>query len=151
MIGTLEFIFWPNLIYPKKESPLHGGRKRIDITYTNAAQNGFFYRVHNSYQIASSMIMVECKNYSKDPNNPEIDQISGRFSTNRGKLGILVYRDISDYNLLCQRCRDTADDGRGFILPLGDDQVREYLELIADGRRNAIDQRLDGLLKRLIT
>ena len=42
MVGTLQFIFWPNLIYPKKETPIHGGRKRIDITYTNAAQEGFF-------------------------------------------------------------------------------------------------------------
>ena len=151
MIGTLEFIFWPNLIYPRKEAPLHDRRKRIDITYTNAAQVGFFYRTHTAHQITSNLIMVECKNYSKNPSNPEIDQIAGRFSANRGKLGILVYRDTSDYDLLFRRCRDTASDGRGFILPIGDEQIREYLCLIADGARPAIDQRLDVLMTTLIT
>ena len=151
MMGTLEFIFWPNLIYPQKERAIHGGRKRIDITYTNAARQGFFYRVHTSYQITSNVIMVECKNYSKDPKNPELDQMSSRFSVNRGKLGIVLYRDISNYDLLCQRCRDTAADGRGFILPIGDDQVREYLKLIANGERSSIDRKLDELLTRLMT
>ena len=77
--------------------------------------------------------------------------MSSRFSVNRGKLGIVLYRDISNYDLLCQRCRDTAADGRGFILPIGDDQVREYLKLIANGERYSIDRRLDELLTRLMT
>lgn len=151
MVGTLEFIFWPNLIYPKKELPIHQGRKRVDVTYTNAARGGFFYRVHSAHQIASIMVMVECKNYSTDPNNPEVDQLAGRFSVNRGRLGLLVYRHVSDYDLLCQRCRDTASDGRGFMLPLGDVQIIEFLDLISRGARSAIDQRLEVLLRRLIT
>jgi hypothetical protein len=150
IVGALEFIFWPNLIYPRKETPLHDGRKRIDVTYTNAAKDGFFYRVHTAHQIASTTIMVECKNYSKDPANPEVDQLSGRFSVNRGRLGMLIYRDIDNYDLLISRCRDTAQDGRGFMLPLGDAQIIEYLELIANGARAAIDQRLEALLLRLI-
>src|SRR3984893_15589703 len=137
IVGALEFIFWPNLIYPKKETPIHSGRKRIDVTYTNAAKDGFFYLVHTAHQIASNSVMVECKNYSTDPANPEIDQLSGRFSSNRGKLGMLLYRDVGDYALLCNRCRDTASDGRGFMIPLGDEQIIEYLDLIANGCRSA--------------
>jgi hypothetical protein len=53
MVGALEFILWPNLIYPKKELPIHDGRKRIDITYTNAAQSGFFWRAHTAHNISS--------------------------------------------------------------------------------------------------
>lgn len=150
IVGALEFIFWPNLIYPQKEEPLHGGRKRIDITYTNAAQGGFFFRAHTGYQIASNRVMVECKNYRNDPANPEVDQLSGRFGINRGKLGFLLYRDVDNYDLLCARCRDTAHDGRGFMLPLGDDQIVEYLDLIAVNQRSEIDARLEDILRRLI-
>lgn len=150
IIGALEFIFWPHLIYPKKEDPIHDGRKRVDISYTNAAQGGFFYRVHAAYNIGATYVMVECKNYSKDPANPEIDQLSGRFSANRGRVGFLVYRTVSDYNRLIKRCRDTAQDGRGVIIPIGDDQVFAYLSLIASGNRKAVDGKLEQTLERLI-
>jgi hypothetical protein len=150
VMGALEFIFWPNLIYPKKEHEVHEGRKRIDIIYTNAAQSGFFWRVHTAHNIACRMIMVECKNYSKDPANPEIDQLSGRFSVNRGRLGLLLYRNVDDYVRLCARCRDTAQDGRGFMIALGDEQIIGFLNLIAEGRRGAVDEQLQAIFNRLL-
>lgn len=151
IIGTLEFIFWPNLIYPVKEHQIHEGRKRIDISYTNAAQSGFFHRAHSAHNIMSNFIAVECKNYSKDPANPEIDQLSGRFSTRRGKLGLLLYRDVSDYKLLCQRCADTAKDDRGIIMPLGDDQISEFLEYVRSGKRHQIDGSLETLFRQVVS
>lgn len=151
IVGVLEFIFWPNLIYPQKETPIHEGRKRIDITYTNAAQEGLFYRIHSAHQISATMIMVECKNYSKDPANPELDQIAGRFSTNRGRFGLLLYRRTDDYQRLIARCKDTAGDGRGFVIPLGDEQISQILGLIADGKRRQVDSLLDSLFKQLIS
>ncbi|MBK9080744.1 MAG: hypothetical protein IPL88_01055 [Rhizobiales bacterium] len=151
IIGVLEFLFWPNLIYPRKEHEVHEGRKRIDIVYTNAAQSGFFWRAHTAHNIASSMIMVECKNYSKDLENPELDQLSGRFSVNRGRLGIMLYRNVDDYGRLCARCRDTAQDGRGYIIALGDAQVIEFLDLIAERSRSAIDSRLQEIFQLLIS
>ncbi|MDD7973189.1 hypothetical protein [Roseinatronobacter alkalisoli] len=150
IMGALEFIFWPNLICPKKEQEIHEGRKRIDIIYTNAAQSGFFWRAHTAHNIASRMIMVECKNYSKDLANPELDQLSGRFAVNRGQLGMLLYRTVENYGRLCARCRDAAQDGRGFMLALGDEQVTEFLNLIADGQRAAIDARLQAMFNELI-
>ena len=80
MVGMLEFIFFPHCIYPVKEREIDFGRKRIDIVYTNAARDGFFYRLHTSHQVVLTYIMVECKNYSSDIGNPELDQLGGRFS-----------------------------------------------------------------------
>lgn len=151
IMGALEFIFWPNLIYPVKEQEIHQGRKRIDIVYTNAAQSGLFWRAHTAHNVASRLIMVECKNYSKDVANPEIDQLANRFSVNRGHLGMLLYRTVNDYGRLCARCRDTAQDGRGFMLPLGDDQIIEFLGLIAQNQRSEIDLRLQKIFNSLIT
>jgi hypothetical protein len=148
MIGTLEFIFYPHLIYPIKEREIHEGRKRIDITYTNAARGGFFSRLHTAHQVASNVVMVECKNYASEISNPELDQLSGRFSINRGKLGLLVARSGSE--LFIRRCRDTAQDGRGFILPLFDNDIYAMLEAIKSGQRHAIDARLDTLFQQLV-
>ena len=99
MIGILEFIFYPLLIYPTKEQEIHEGRKRIDIVFNNAASNSFFYLLHKVHSIPSGLIMIECKNYKGDPKNPELDQLAGRFGVNRGIFGFLVCRKLEKKKL----------------------------------------------------
>ncbi len=149
MIGALEFLFYPNLIIPKKEVEIDQGRKRIDITYTNAALDGFFYRVHSAFQIASNVIMVECKNYGSDVSNPELDQLTGRFHVNRGKLGLLLSRSFDNRSIFLERCRDSAQAGRGFVIPLVDDDVFEMLQLIRRGERRLIDVHIERIFREL--
>ncbi|WP_202742453.1 hypothetical protein [Acinetobacter calcoaceticus] len=124
----LSALFYPNLTYPTKQAKLHEGRKRVDIQYTNEAKNGFF---HWLMHYPCSYIFMECKNYTNKISNPEIDQLSGRFSPNRGKVGFLLIRDCENQQLLDQRCKDTAQDGRGFIVSLTD---QDLLELISTYR-----------------
>lgn len=150
MVAVLEFIFWPNLIYPRKEFEVDEGRKRIDIWYTNAARSGFFYRTHTAHNISSNVIIVECKNYAKDPENPELDQLIGRLNANRGKLGILLYRSASNYDRLLARCKDHARADRGFIIPLSDRDMIAMLELIAEERRDDIDAYLNNIFIQML-
>ena len=150
MIGAIEFLFHPSLIYPVKETPINDGRKRIDITYTNAAREGFFYRLHTARQVASNMVMVECKNYSSDLGNPEVDQLVGRFSINRGKFGILIARTCADRDLMTARCRDVAQAGNGFVIALFDTDIQEMLDSIKGRDFSAIDRKLDGMFAQLI-
>ena len=121
--ALLTALFYPALSDPKIEEPIHEGRKRIDISYTNTARQGFFrwLRLHS---IPCTYIAVECKNYRGDPANPELDQISSRFSPLRGRVGILVCRSFEDRHLFIRRCRDTALDHRGFVLPIDDADLR---------------------------
>ncbi len=149
--GIIEFLFWPSLINPVKEFEIHSGRKRIDIMCDNTPQTGFFSRILASPKTASLKVPIECKNYSADPKNPEIDQLAGRFSPNRGRLGFLIYRTTRDYSLLIERCRDTAVEDRGIIIPLGDVQVIDMLNDIVKGKRANIDQRLSQFLDRIIS
>lgn len=118
----LAAVFYPHLANMQIEKEIHEGRKRIDLVYDNVADSGFFRFISRHYPAAT--IVVECKNYAADPKNPELDQISGRFSRDRTQFGIIVCRKIEDKDLWARRCRDTKKDDRGFILYLDDDDLR---------------------------
>lgn len=128
--ALLTALFFPSLTFPNKQTEIHEGRKRIDITYLNDAKEGFFQWLSLHY--SSAHIFVECKNYGKEIENPEIDQLAGRFSPSRGTVGILVCRSIKNDPLLTQRCIDTAHDRRGYIIHLTDADltkiVKDYQE-----------------------
>lgn len=122
----LSALFYPSLCNPRKQHQIHEGRKRIDITYTNEANLGFFSWLSKHY--SSAFIFVECKNYGKEVGNPEIDQLSGRFSPSRGQFGLLVCRSVEKIETLQKRCVDTAKDQRGYIITLTDLELLELIE-----------------------
>jgi hypothetical protein len=61
----------------------------------------------------------------------------GRFSISRGKLGLLVARTCGDRTALIARCRDVAQAGNGFVIPLFDDDIKQMLRAIQQRRRGA--------------
>lgn len=119
--ALLSALFFPSLSAPTKQHEIHDGRKRIDITYVNSAQGGFFSWLASHY--AAAHVFVECKNYGKEVGNPEVDQLAGRFGPSRGQVGILICRSTANDELLGKRCADTARDQRGFIIHLTDTDV----------------------------
>ncbi len=124
--GLLTALFYPNLTNPIVQHEIHNGRKRIDITYTNMALNGFFRWAAMHYP--ASHVFVECKNYGNEVGNPELDQLSGRFSPSRGQVGLLVCRKFQNKSLFLERCADTARDSRGFIVALDDVDLTELAQ-----------------------
>ncbi len=81
--------------------------------------------------------MIECKNYGHDVANPELDQLSGRLTLNRGKFGMLLCRDVENYERLIQRCRDFWKDKGEVIIPILDADLVKILRAKAgapDGR-----------------
>lgn len=148
-IGALTFLLYPNLISPVKEQEIDQGRKRIDISYTNAARDGFFESAIKSNQLRAIRIAVECKNYTSDVANPELDQIAGRFSHARGFLGLLCCRSFDDRDRFISRCRDAAVHRGHYVLTLDDDDFRNMLTLVEAGARAEVDsyvRRLHGQL-----
>ena len=143
-IGVLTFLFFPFLISPIKEHEIDQGRKRIDITYTNSATDGFFFTALQSAQTRAIWVPVECKNYTKDVANPELDQIEGRFSLVRGNLGMLCCRAFENRELFVQRCRDAALHRGHYVLAFCDDDLLQMLRNVAEGRR----AENDALLRR---
>jgi hypothetical protein len=142
-LAICTFLFYPHLITPVKEADLHEGRKRLDIRFSNSAETGFFYKMIVGNQTRAMSVPIECKNYEKKIANPELDQLSGRFGHQRGFFGIMLCRSIDDRKLVIKRCRDTANDQRGYMLVMEDADLQEMLTCVAEGRRGDIDQFLD--------
>jgi hypothetical protein len=149
MIGIVEFLFFPHLLHPRKEHEIHQGRKRIDILVENGARAGIFNRIPNTRGYPCAYVAFECKNYITEVANPELDQLAGRFSVNRGKLGFLSCRHFEDRALFVERCRDTFCDDRGLIIPLDDAVILHMLGLIENRRRGDIDEVLSGLVAEI--
>lgn len=147
--GLLTALFYNDLVHPVFQSPIHQNRKRIDIRYTNAALRGFFNWLSAHY--SSPYIFVECKNYGKDVANPELDQLIGRFSPSRGRVGMLVCRKFKNKERFLQRCRDSSKDGHGYVIALDDEDLSKLVEerkSDAEGKRrwHLLQKRMSDLV-----
>jgi hypothetical protein len=123
--ALISAMMYPALAHPKPQTMLHEGRKRVDITYSNIGDNGFFKWLSMHYP--SAHVFFECKNYGTEIENPELDQIAGRFSPSRGQFGIIVCRQLKDPSRFAKRCKDTALDGRGYIIALEDKDLEQLV------------------------
>jgi len=147
--SILDFLFYPRLSKPTVELEIDEGRKRIDIAFDNGAVGGFFAALANQAQIPCRFIFAECKNYGRDVANPEVDQLAGRFSVNRGRFGLLVCRSVENRERLLARCRDTLVAGRGLILPLVDEDLINALRRRARGTNDPLEETLTELHRHL--
>lgn len=128
ILGILTFIFYPSLSNPKKETPIDENTKRIDICYTNTAENGFFRNLKT--EIASNYIYVECKNYSDDVSNPEYDQLANRFNASSSKVGLLLCRSIKNDSSALKKVSGHYRRTGGLIIPITDNEIIAMLELM---------------------
>jgi hypothetical protein len=149
ILGCLTFVFYPELTNPIKEHELNQGRKRVDIKFTNVAEIGFFQRMAENANTRSSNVFIECKNYSSDLGNPEIDQLLARFDLRRGKIGFILCRTLVNAHLMLERCRDAARSDQGFAIVLTDDKVQRILNFVAEGKRDNISNYLFTLFAEL--
>jgi hypothetical protein len=149
IFGALEAIFYPALRYPQKEEEIHEGRKRIDITFNNGDRLGFFAELNSKYGVFCPFIFFECKNYSSDPANPELDQLSGRFSDKRGMFGGLVCRRVTDKALMLRRCKDMLFGKHEVILVFDDDDIKTLLKMRSEGNLAGINRFMHEQMRRL--
>ena len=59
--------------------------------FNNSSGTRFFFTIpsHN-IALPCPFVFVECNNYTGEVANPEIDQLSGRFSNRRERMGMLT-------------------------------------------------------------
>ncbi len=151
IVGVLELLLYPNLSAPKKEVNIHEGRKRIDITYNNSAESGFFYTLPTQLPLLTCpYVFVECKNYSRKVSNPELDQLSGRFSPHRGRVGLLVCRGVDEQEEFTKRCADTYFDERGLVIPLFDEDLLTALMEFPVSKHHALEKIIQEKFEKIV-
>lgn len=124
--ALIEALFYPCLVQPTSQTPVHDGLKRVDIDFKNHAQEGFFEWVGRHY--IAPYVFVECKNFGSEIGNPEIDQISMRMSDKRGRFGILTCRSVEKEERMLKRCKAAAQDGHAYVVVLQDKDLAELVE-----------------------
>lgn len=148
VIGILELLFFPYLSNPKKEFPLNGGKKFVDISFLNKADSGFFMGIVKR-GIPSHKIFFECKNYTEDPKNPEVDQLSGRLGVNTSKIGFLVCRTIDDQDDFMKRTKFALSNKSEYLIGLTDNDLINLLNLKKMGGAKA-DEKISNYLENKI-
>lgn len=147
IVGILHFILYPNLSNPVLERPINDGRKRIDITFDNTSDKGIFARLRQDPFLQAREIMIECKNYTHDISNPEIDQMIGRFDHRRGRFGIITCRSVSDRNNMISRCTDAFRSQQGVVVVLSDEDICEALLAGPLGREIRLSEIIQAQLR----
>ena len=145
-------IFYPALDRPSKEQRLDDGRKRVDIYFNNAAESGFFSRLVNRHNIRAPYIAIECKNYDDDIANPDLDQLTARFSRKRGRFGILFCRKVRNQQLLLKRLQDVVNNSTELsaVIVLEDEDVKRLIKLRSEGKSREIDEYLEEKLRPIL-
>ena len=148
IFAALRVIFDGTLTNGKMEEHLNEGRKRVDIVFKNAASSGFFRDLGR--HIKCPFIFFECKNYSREIGNSELDQLALRLGPRRGLFGILVCRDVKNKQRCLQRCKDLAQNDRGYVIILEDTDFEKMISAAASGRPKDVDDLLDQKLRELL-
>ncbi len=151
MVGLLHFLFYPQLSNPVLERPINGDRKRIDIAFDNTSDSGVFSRIRQDPFLLGREVMIECKNYTHDISNPEIDQLIGRFDHRRGRFGIVMCRDIKDKKRLIDRCADAFKSQQGAVVVLTDTDVVDALSRGHFGRESRIGEIIQQQLRDILS
>ena len=149
ILKSFVCIFDGWLTNPTKEHEINEGRKRIDIAFLNNASNGFFSDL-TKLAVACKKIYIECKNYTEDLKNGEIDQLIGRMDNGLTKVGFVVCRNINDEDTLLKRCRDAVRQQRNFIIVLTDENMKFLLEARLSNDTEAINDFLEKKLAELL-
>jgi hypothetical protein len=145
----LEVIFRGELRKLQTEVRMIGGIKILDIFASNKSKSGFFYSLKRDHGLVCPRIVIECKNYSEDVGNPEVDQVAGRLGPHFGHVGILAYRSLSKPEQLLQKCRLVFNSDKKLIIPLSDKDFESLLAYRKDNLDREIEDHMDDIVNKV--
>lgn len=146
--GIIELVFYPYLFKPEYQFRMIDWLKIVDISYLNSASTWFFSDLAKT-NIACREIYFECKNYTWDVKNQELDQLNWRFRDKVSEVWFIVCRDIKnkiDFNKRIQYLTKQSH----YILLLEDKDLIQLLEYKKVWKDSEIDNYLNKKLEELI-
>lgn len=146
----LKNVFYPHLSNAVTEQKADSGRSRIDITFDNQADSGFFYDLTFRHGLKCPYVLFECKNYSEDPGNPEFAQLVDRFSDSIGCVGFLVCRTISNHKKLLQHCKDRFKKKKHVIIVLDDEDLISLVTSQENSDESGVNECLSSKLRPIM-
>lgn len=148
MYRVLPEVFRGWLSNPKKEQPLSGKIKFIDIVFDNVAIEGFFSELVLQHRLKAGYVVIECKNYFDDPGSPEFDQLAGRLGGGVGQFGILTCRTVVDQERALAYQKDALKRGLRILL-LVDEDISKLVVYRFESNLEAISDLLRVKLRQL--
>jgi len=119
----------------KRQYPLHKGKMRIDIK-AEWRDNSTLKTVLDSYNLKSTFVPVECKNYSADIGNPELAQILTRSDQKHRHFGIVTCRTIENDEKISDSLYEFFHAHNFLVIVLDDEDLNTMLKLINDENLN---------------
>lgn len=149
MLGILTYVLYPDLINPALEWEINDRRKRIDLAFNNSAERGFFKDRKDDPFTQSREVIIECKNYSTDIANEEVDQMAGRFDPRRGRFGIITCRAVDNAVALSKRLKDVFQARNGIIFAFTDSEIAGLLAVAPLNREHTLQNLLRAKLREV--
>ncbi len=149
IFNVLKWVFESKLKKPQMEESIARGTQRVDITFQNQRENGFFKQLSEGYNIVCPNIFIECKNYSEDLTNTEVFQIRSRLNKIRGQFGIIVCRKIDNKDKLRDRLTDALLKEE-YIIILEDSDINTLINFKLNKKEEEIDDFIEEKFKQLI-
>jgi len=127
VLEVLNYLFNPELIDGEPEVRTVDGTERRDIIFTNDSDESFWEYVRTAHD--GILIMFEAKN-TNDLDLAGINQTATYLGDRIGRLGIIVTRRSPPETIRRKTFSVWNDSApRKVILTIGDDQLRELLDL----------------------
>lgn len=149
IFNILKTIFENRLRRPAKEEYLADDTQKVDITFQNLREQGFFKQLDEGYHIVCPNIFIECKNYNEDLGNPEFAQIQNRLNRKRGQFGIIVCRKIINHERVRQRQDNLVKDDK-YVIVLADSDIKKLVRMKLEGEEEEIDHYIEEKFKELL-
>lgn len=128
MLRILTRLFCPPLLDPHEQVSSHDGREIIDLTFHNAAADGFWRDMKLAH--GATVVMAELKNMTT-LSNDEVFQTAARLNDVKGKFGVLIARASSTLDR--QRAYRRLYLERKVVMILTDDDVVDLLRTMESG------------------